>query len=67
MAVEDIENLQNICDFKLFNIKTGELYQLEATTEQLNSIMIHLLKGKYGEREVKEDTDFIQDCKSYIG
>ena len=67
MAVEDIENLQNICDFKLFNIKTGELYQLEATTEQLNTIMIHLLKGKYGEREVKEDTDFIQDCKSFIG
>ena len=62
MVVEDIENLTNVCDFKIFNIKTGEILRLEATTDQLNIIMIKLLKGKYGEKEVKQDHDFIQDC-----
>ena len=66
MVIEDIENLNNILDFKLFNIKTGEIYRLEATTEQLNVIIIKLLKGKYGEKEIKQDNDFIQDCKNYI-
>jgi len=66
MVVEDIENLENIRDFKIFNIKTGELLVLDATTEQLNDIMLHLLKGKYGKKEQKKDVDFVSECHNYI-
>ena len=66
MVVEDIENLENLRDFKIFNIKTGELLVLDATTEQLNDIMVHLLKGKYGKKEQKKDVDFITECQNYI-
>jgi len=66
MVVEDIENLENIRDFKIFNIKTGEMMVLDATTEQLNDIMLHLLKGKYGKKEQKKDVDFVSECHNYI-
>ena len=65
MVVEDIENLDNIRDFKIFNIKTGEMMVLDATTEQLNYIMLHLLKGKYGKKEQKKDVDFVSECHSF--
>ena len=48
--------------YKLFNIKTGEVLVLDATTEQLNYIMVELLKGKYFVQEKKTDTEFIEDC-----
>ena len=65
MVVEDMENLENIRDFKIFNIKTGELLVLDATTEQLNDIMLHLLRGKYGKKEQKKDVDFFSECHSF--
>ena len=67
MVVEDIEHLENLREFKIFNIKTGELLVLDATTEQLNDIMLHLLRGKYGIKEAKVDTDFISECRQYVG
>lgn len=66
MVVENIEKLENVLDFRIFNIKTGEIMRLEATTDQLNTIMVSLLKGKYGEKPPKEDGDFIKECKDYI-
>jgi hypothetical protein len=66
MVVEDIENLENLRNFKIFNIKTGELFLLDATTEELNTIMLHLLRGKYGVKEPKIDVDFIYDCQDYV-
>lgn len=63
---EDMETLTNIRDFKLFNIKTGEIYLLDATTEQLNNIVIALLRAKYGTIESKEDGDFIEQCNKII-
>jgi len=48
--------------YKLFNIKTGEVLVLDATTEQLNYIMVELLKGKYFVQEKKNDREFIEDC-----
>ena len=66
MCMEDIEKMDNIRDFKIFNIKTGDVMRLEATTEQLDTIMIALIKGKYHLRTVKKDDDFIYDCISYI-
>jgi hypothetical protein len=63
---EDMETLSNIRDFKLFNIKTGEIYLLDATTEQLSTIVVSLLGAKYGSVESKADIDFVQQCKDII-
>lgn len=52
--------------FKIFNIKTGEIMRLSATMEELNVIMIALLKGKYHEEPVKTDEEFIADCREYL-
>ena len=46
-------------DFKILNIKSGEIYKLNASLDQLTTIMVAILKGKYGEPEEKEDIDFI--------
>jgi len=51
---------------KILNIKTGEIMKLESTTEQLTEIVVALLRGKYGNSEMKDDANFIQDCKNTI-
>jgi hypothetical protein len=66
LCVEDIENLENIREFKLFNIKTGEIYVLHATSEELNFIVIALLRDKFGNKETKVDNDFITECQQYM-
>lgn len=48
--------------FKIVNIKSGEILKLEAKMDELNHIMVLLLKGKYGKIEKKNDEEFIQDC-----
>lgn len=48
--------------FKLFNIKSGEVLVLNATMEELNYIMIELLKGKYFVQEKKSDEEFLKEC-----
>jgi hypothetical protein len=53
-------------DFKILNIKTGEIYKLNASLDQLTTIMVAILKGKYGEPEEKEDIDFILTCHQHI-
>ena len=47
-------------NFKILNIKTGEIKRLDATLEQLNQIMCKLLKGKYAKTERLSDDDFLQ-------
>ena len=49
--------------FKILNIKTGELFQLESSIEQLTSIIVLLIKGKYGEPNILSDIEF-QNCFS---
>ena len=49
--------------FKILNIKTGELFQLESSIEQLTRIVVLLLKGKYGEPNILSDSEF-QNCFS---
>jgi hypothetical protein len=66
VTMEDIEHFENIRDFKLFNIKTGEVYLLHATIEQLTQMVVALLKNKYGEKEIKPDVDFILECEKYL-
>lgn len=52
--------------FRLFNVRTGEEYVLSATKEELDFIMISLLKNKYGEKEIKCDDNFVEECISII-
>ena len=66
IVIEDIEYLSNIRDFKIFNIKTGEIYQLFATMEELNDIVVSILRGKYETIIIKTDNDFITECKNTI-
>ena len=46
--------------FKILNIKSGELMRLECTLEELNFIILAILKGKYVKHEVLSDSEFIQ-------
>jgi len=52
--------------YKLFNIKTGELIRLDATLEELNTIIILLLKNRYQKNEIKTDDEFIEHCRRYL-
>jgi len=52
--------------FKIFNIKTGEILRLDATMDELHTVMIALLKGKYYEEVVKSDEEFIRECEVYM-
>ena len=52
--------------FRIFNIRTNELLSLNATLEDLNTIMLALLKGKFQKQEVKTDEEFIAECKEAI-
>lgn len=51
---------ENIKEFKILNIKSGELMRLECTTEELNFIILAILKGKYVKHEVLIDSEFLQ-------
>ena len=45
--------------FKLFNIKTGELWFLAASTDELTDIIVELLRDKYKSHCKKTDEEFI--------
>lgn len=54
-------------EFKLFNITSGELYTLNSgLDEELNTIVIALLRGKYDEQTIKTDGEFIEMCQDYL-
>jgi hypothetical protein len=53
-------------EFKIFNIKTGELLLLDANLEILDKIIVSLLSGKYEVHLPPEDSDFIDDCSKII-
>lgn len=53
-------------NIRILNIKTGEVLELRASTEQLTQIMVALLKGKYCEPVVKTDEEFVHDCCEVI-
>jgi hypothetical protein len=48
--------------FKLFNIRTNEVQELNATREEIDFVMISLLQGKYQKMERKCDEDFLNDA-----
>ena len=51
-------------EFKIFNIRTGEIQKLVANREHLDFIVISLLQGKYQETEKMTDEEFITNCKN---
>jgi hypothetical protein len=53
-------------NFKLFNVRTGELRKLDVEFDTLNEIMTILIKSKYHEIERKHDEAFLEDCHQYI-
>jgi hypothetical protein len=57
---------ENKKKFKLLNIKTGELLELNATEEELTKIVVALLKGKYDRLYVRSDEEFLQSSIGYI-
>jgi len=48
--------------FKLFNIRTNEVQELNATREELDFVVISLLQGKYLKTERKTDEEFLRDA-----
>ena len=49
--------------FKIMNIRTGEIQKLCATRNEIDMIMVALLKSKFLEQPTKTDDEFIEDCK----
>ena len=57
------ENIESpLRKFKIMNIRTGEIQRLEATRDEINTIMIALLKSKFLELDKKTEAEFIADC-----
>jgi len=52
--------------FKLFNIRTNELLRLNATMEELNTIMIMLLQAKVTNDIILSDDEFVRECRGYL-
>lgn len=52
--------------FKIYNIKTNELLTLNATIEDLNYIVISILKGRFTKTKEKTLEEFIYDCENAI-
>lgn len=50
---------------KLFNIKTGEILELCATTDELTTIMVELLRGKYEKPIHLTDAQFIEQAAQH--
>jgi hypothetical protein len=51
-------------EFRIFNIKTGEILRLDTTNEILDRIVVALLKGKYDNYIPLPDEGFLQDCRT---
>jgi hypothetical protein len=52
--------------FKIYNIKTNELMTLNATIEELNFIVVSILKGRFTKTKEKTLEEFIYDCENAI-
>jgi len=53
-------------EFKLYNVKNGELYTLTNDMEKLNKIMELLLCSRYTKIVSKDDKLFMNDCHNFI-
>jgi hypothetical protein len=53
-------------EFRILNIKTGEIWEMEASLEVLTQIMLALLKGKYMKPQDKTDEEFLRDVAAVV-
>jgi hypothetical protein len=53
-------------DFKILNIKTGEVWVLQLSMEEIESIVIELLKSKYIKNSTLTDEEFIEKNRQVI-
>ena len=53
-------------NFKIFNIRTGEIQRLSADREHLDYIVLSLLQGKYERAEKITDEQFVRKCEGAI-
>jgi AAA domain len=51
-------------DFKILNIKTGEIWSLEASTVDLTTIVVSILQGRYGKTIEKTDEEFLSEIRN---
>ena len=66
LRYEDSDDDEKNKQFRLFNIKTGEIFRLDATTEEMGNIVIEILKGKYIETLPKSDDEFFEKCMNEV-
>ena len=66
LRYEDSDTIEEDKEFRLFNIKTGDVYKLNASIEEMSEVVIALLKGKYVEYEKKTDEYFYGRCLEEI-
>lgn len=50
--------------FRLFNIKTGEMFALNATVEQLTTIVVAVIKAKYETKIKKIEKDYVETANN---
>jgi len=53
-------------EFKIFNIKSGEILRLDTNMDILDKIILGLLNGKYEEHIPPNDEDFLLDCRRVL-
>jgi hypothetical protein len=53
-------------EVRVFNIKTGEVLRLNATFDELTTIVVELLRGKYESHRPKTNEEFLQDCERFM-
>jgi hypothetical protein len=51
---------------RLFNIKTGELWKIDAEIEDLTTIVVALLRGKYHNKTKKTESEIRQECDDFM-
>jgi hypothetical protein len=62
------DGFQNMASkqFKIYNIKTNELLRLDASMEELNFIVVSILKGRFLKGHEKTLEEFLIDCSEAV-
>lgn len=53
-------------EYRIFNIRSGEIQRFDAPFETMTRIVVALLKGKYDKLPEKSDDEFIGECREFI-
>jgi hypothetical protein len=51
---------------RLFNIKTGEIWRIDAEIEELTKIVVELVRGKCNKNEKKTEIEYIEECNRFM-